>query len=681
MADPVAASLSDALMQSLPLPLKEALPSPEGWKAVGDAHSAPLGQAIGLESPDKAVHRSAVLLDGPWLHECSQAGEAIPQAMAGRADEQAPLELPRVMAYGPSSTGTFWALMELAPGVWLNDQISKHGRAPLPQCLQIIRLAAQALAWWHGKKMLAGPVLPRETWAPLDGKSAQFPWLGFSGSLLAGDWFTTERGAALLPYCPPEVLDGATWDISADLYALGCLAYFLLTGEMPFPGAKAEEVRTQQRSRKPRTPPELRMGVPGALSDLVMRLISTQPHERPIKAQPVADRLISLSGPGSPATGEAFGAKTDSKGSTPVPRLVLADEEINRLKAEAEATPTEAEGWLKLGQAQLRLGKPGDATVSAELALKLNPRLGAAALLRVDAHLARGDAKRALLDLQPLVRALPNAPQVRLRLARAHFAGADATKTIAECDLVLKADARNIDALALRAQAHESQGETLRALTDMDQAVELATAQSANPVSMAKLFARRSDLHLTLGHTTEAQEDMRAAITADSSSLAARQARAKLFLELGKAADAEDDCDHLVAHAGRAPWSWLLRARQRIAVAEYRLALEDLEQAMELEASPVVLSQTALLLAAAPDKSVRDPDRALELGRKAAEETGWDDPTVLEAVAAAYAACKQCEAAAGWTLKAITKAKGADRDRLQEMLKIFKTGKPFRLGR
>ena len=53
----------------------------------------------------------------------------------------------------------------------------------------------------------------------------------------------------------------------------------------------------------------------------------------------------------------------------------------------------------------------------------------------------------------------------------------------------------------------------------------------------------------------------------------------------------------------------------------------------------------------------------------------------LEAVAAAYAACKQCETAAGWTMKAISKAKGADRDRLQEMLKIFKTGKPYRLGR
>lgn len=668
----------------LPKRLLLALEKPEGFHQLVGPRNGPLATASILYNHDAGQkrHLAALVFDSAWIQQSALAGDLLNTVLKARGQEGAPPETGPVTAHLTDDTSP-WAIAELAQGIWLTDQIAKNGRAPIPQAIQIIRLAAQALAWWHTSKQLAGPILPSEIWAPLDGKSAQFPFFGLIGSFLTENWLLAEAGKPLVPSCPPEVLDGGAWDTSADLYALGCLSYWLLTGESPYSANTPGELREQQRARKPRTPPELRMGVPQALSELVMRLISTEAHERPLKAQPVADRLAVLSSNSTnlAQTGDGYGVRADLRGATPParPATSLMDEEIKRLKSDAETKPDDPEIWLKLAQAQLRLGRPGDAILSTEKALKINPRMGAAVLLRADCLLAKGDVKKALNDLQIIAKALPNAPQVLLRLAKAHAADGNHPKSIAECDSALKAEPKNLEALTLRAKAYQATNQNAKALDDLDEAIHLAKA--AKPAVLAKLLALRGEINLHLNRHEEAQADIDSALAADPASVSARQVRVHYLLAVGKPVEAEADCDLLVNQAGRMAWPWLLRAKQRQMAGEYMLALEDLDQALLLESTPHSMAQTALLLAAAPDKNVRDSDRALDLGRKAAEDTGWDDPFVLEAVAAAYAACGQTETATGWIFKAITQAKGEDRDRLQETLKLYKAGKPYRLGK
>lgn len=667
----------------LPVDLIETLGRTGNLESVG-SRSGTLGSTR-LFRPRDTAHDdifAALVPDTNWMQFQSNPAAILPDLFAARSREGASGESVPFLASQAVGSAP-WALGQLQPGIWLTDQIAKNGRAPIPQAIQVIRMASLALSWCHQAKILAGPILPEDIWAPLDGKSAQFPWVGFSGAFLSAGGQFPSISRSLVPFSPPEVLDGAAWDISADLYSLGCFAYWLLTGEMPFAATEAPELREQQRSRKPRTPPELRMGVPPALSELVMRLISTEAHERPLMAQPVADRLGNLVANGSVSnTGvDGYGIRAEMRGATPLPSPLpdLMDGEVKKLKAEAEAAATNPDLWLKLGHALLRLGRPGDAMAAAEKALKNNPRMGAAALLRVDCMLARGEVKKALHDLQVLAKALPNAPQVLVRLAKAHAAEGNHGKAITECDTLLRVEPKNVEALITRAKSHQATSQFARALDDLDNAV--AQAMSGKPGGLARLLALRAEVNLHLNRHEEAQADLEVALNTDPASVSARQVRVHFLLAVNKPVEAEADCDHLVDQAGRLAWPWLLRARQRQMAGEYRLALEDLDHALGIEATPSCMAQTALLLAAAPDKNVRDSERALELSRKAAEETGWEDPPVLEAVAAAYAACGQTETAAGWVLKALTKSKAEDRDRLQEALKLYKAGKPFRLGK
>jgi tetratricopeptide (TPR) repeat protein len=671
------------LLTDLPADLIQALGPTENLEPAG-SRTGTLGSTRLFRSRDAAhPHMLAALVPDPdWMQFQPDPAAIRANLFAARSRDGAPAETVPFLASRAEGSAP-WSLGRLHPGVWLTDQIAKNGRAPIPQAIQVIRMASLALSFCHQGKIMAGPIFPEDIWAPLDGKSAQFPWVGFSGAFLSSGDQYPPISRALVPFSPPEVLEGAAWDVSADLYALGCFAYWLLTGEMPYAATEAPELREQQRARKPRTPPELRMGVPPALSELVMRLISTEAHERPLMAQPVADRLGNLgaNGGASNAIGDGYGIRADMRGATPLPSALpdWMDGEVKKLKADAEAAGTNPDLWLKLAHSLFRLGRPGDAMVAAEKAFKINPRMGTAALLRVDCMLARGEVKKALHDLQVLAKALPNAPQVLVRLAKAHAAEGNHNKAITDCDTLLQTEPKNVEALMTRAKSHQAMGQFARALDDLDGAV--TQAMSGKPGGLAKLLALRAEVNLHLNRHEEAQADLEVALNTDPASVSARQVRVHYLLAVNKPVEAESDCDQLVNQAGRLAWPWLLRARQRQMAGEYQLALEDLDHALEIEATPNSMAQTALLLAAAPEKSVRDSERALELGRKAAEETGWDDPPILEAVAAAYAACGQTETAAGWVLKALTKSKGEDRDRLQEALKLYKAGKPFRLGK
>jgi serine/threonine-protein kinase len=77
-----------------------------------------------------------------------------------------------------------------------------------------------------------------------------------------------------------------------DLYALGCVAYWLLTGKLVFEGESAMQVM-MQHAQAPPTRPSVRVEVdiPPALEDLVMECLRKEPAGRPSSAEAVSDRL------------------------------------------------------------------------------------------------------------------------------------------------------------------------------------------------------------------------------------------------------------------------------------------------------------------------------------------------------------------------------------------------------
>ena len=113
-----------------------------------------------------------------------------------------------------------------------------------------------------------------------------------SASMPAVGMTTSGMAIGTPAYMAPEQLAGdPAADARVDLYAVGLLAYELLSGEMPFAGASPQETLAAQLTRTPAPLENVRKDVPPALSAIIMRCLAKRPEDRP---QTAADLLASL---------------------------------------------------------------------------------------------------------------------------------------------------------------------------------------------------------------------------------------------------------------------------------------------------------------------------------------------------------------------------------------------------
>ena len=99
----------------------------------------------------------------------------------------------------------------------------------------------------------------------------------------------TFNGAGSLPYMAPEVWELRPATAKTDLYALGILAYEVLTGSRPFNGPKPEDFERQHRQE---VPPTVQIN-DGRMSRLITRLLNKDPASRPQDAQTVVEVINS----------------------------------------------------------------------------------------------------------------------------------------------------------------------------------------------------------------------------------------------------------------------------------------------------------------------------------------------------------------------------------------------------
>lgn len=141
------------------------------------------------------------------------------------------------------------------------------------------------------------------------------------------------------------------------------------------------------------------------------------------------------------------------------------------------------------------------------------------------------------------------------------------------------------------------------------------------------------------------------------------------------------------------------RADALLSVGDHGLAIEDYEKAIEamgdLDAAEVseiekmeasgIYNNLSWVLATSPDDSVRDGERALKYGKKAAELSDYEAPHILSTLAAAYAEQGDFEKAVEWSSKAVelgdAEKDSEDHDQLEQLqneLDQYKQGKPWR---
>jgi serine/threonine-protein kinase len=201
--------------------------------------------------------------------------------------------------YGRTGEGVFYYAMELVRGINLLQLVELDGPLPAGRVVHLLRQACGALSEAHAAGLIHRDIKPANLMICVCGgipdflKILDFGLVKDIGSVeRLREEAAAEADAALSQdgsflgtplYMAPEGMNNpAQVDARADLFALGAVGYFLLTGGPPFPGRTAIEVFRLERQGPP--PPLSRAAphpVPSSLAEVIGRCLSFRRDDRP----------------------------------------------------------------------------------------------------------------------------------------------------------------------------------------------------------------------------------------------------------------------------------------------------------------------------------------------------------------------------------------------------------------
>jgi eukaryotic-like serine/threonine-protein kinase len=194
--------------------------------------------------------------------------------------------------------GMQFVVMEHISGHGLQDLVRREGRFSDVRACDCIRQAAMALQCIHEKGWAHGDIEPDNLIVCRTG-TVKVHDLGPGRFYHDEELILTKKydesvlGTA--DYMAPEsVLDVDTRDIRADIYSLGCVFYFVLTGRPPFPEGTVAEKLIWHQTRNPKPIPHFRSDVPPAVVSIVDRMMAKDRARRFQTPAEMVDALDSL---------------------------------------------------------------------------------------------------------------------------------------------------------------------------------------------------------------------------------------------------------------------------------------------------------------------------------------------------------------------------------------------------
>jgi hypothetical protein len=213
--------------------------------------------------------------------------------------------------YGRTPDGTFYYAMELLDGLTLEQLIERHGPATPARTIHVLRQVCGALAEAHGVGLIHRDIKPANIYLCARGgvqdvvKVLDF---GLVRELSSDTSLTASNVNAIVGtplYLSPEaILSGSRIDARADLYGLGAVAYFMLTGAPPFRGANMVEICGHHLHTLPE-PPSRRRAVPDDIERIVLGCLSKEPGQRPASASELERALAACNDAGGWSAADA----------------------------------------------------------------------------------------------------------------------------------------------------------------------------------------------------------------------------------------------------------------------------------------------------------------------------------------------------------------------------------------
>jgi tRNA A-37 threonylcarbamoyl transferase component Bud32 len=190
--------------------------------------------------------------------------------------------------YGRSEDGESYCVMEFLRGLTLQEVVQRSGPQPVGRVLFIVSQVCEALAEAHDMNLLHRDIKPQNIMLSLDQSVGDWAVLfdyGLAKPLEpAVDVYQTSEAhwSGTPMYMAPERFrQPNTMDRRSDIYSLGCVAYYLLSGHPPFVEQEAESLFALILSQQPTSLEQLRdQPLPQQVSELVMRCMAKSPDDR-----------------------------------------------------------------------------------------------------------------------------------------------------------------------------------------------------------------------------------------------------------------------------------------------------------------------------------------------------------------------------------------------------------------
>jgi eukaryotic-like serine/threonine-protein kinase len=209
--------------------------------------------------------------------------------------------------FGATDDGRLYYVMELLDGLDLDTLVRQYGPQPPERVVHILRQVCSSLQDAHANGLVHRDIKPANVVVSRAGTTFDFAKVLDFGLVKLDSARTVNEDAVKLSsdgstsgtpafMAPETVLGVVDTDHRVDLYALGCVAYWLVTGKLVFAGKNVVEVMFHHaHTPAPRPSTRTELIIPTPLEELVMECLEKDPARRPASAEAVSTRLDAVS--------------------------------------------------------------------------------------------------------------------------------------------------------------------------------------------------------------------------------------------------------------------------------------------------------------------------------------------------------------------------------------------------
>lgn len=210
----------------------------------------------------------------------------------------------RLYDFGVTDDGTLYYVMELLDGLDLDTLVQRYGPVPPERAIHLLAQVCSSLSDAHANGLVHRDIKPANIVVSRVGAAWDFvKVLDFGLVKLGGTRqsaedlkLSGEQDVSGTPgFIAPEVVAGGPQDHRVDIYSLGCVAYWLVTGRLVFEGSNVIQVMADHLHRAPSAPSALAPApLPPELDRLILECLAKSPSERPASALELQARLQAI---------------------------------------------------------------------------------------------------------------------------------------------------------------------------------------------------------------------------------------------------------------------------------------------------------------------------------------------------------------------------------------------------